>query len=128
MIDTTLGIENVTWYAKDQRDIRRISIVFQDALRTEHRGDDKVPGEIEFWGDSPTVPYSRMEIESPEDLDDLARAIKVAAQHWRHCIEECPCFQDEAEDEPGVQIISLGGFDLPGLWEPREDEEEDSER
>lgn len=130
MIEMTVGVENVTWYATDMRDNRRITITFQDDLRTEHMGDEKLPGELELWGDSKMVPYASMLVESPEKLDELAKAIEVAAQNWRHCIQECECFVGEGEEhhhqeEGGVKIISLGGVDIPGLWTSGDPEEED---
>jgi hypothetical protein len=128
LIDTTVGVENVTWYRTDMRDKHRITITFQDDLR-DVEGAEKVEGEIEFFGDSDVVPYSHMGIESPEQLDDLAEAIRVAAQHWRHCIGECDCATEEEEvDEPAIKILSFGGMDF-GLWtpgdEPEGHEEED---
>lgn len=130
MIDTTVGVESVTWYATDMRDPRRITVTFQDALRSEHMGGEKLPAELELWGDSKVVPYSSMLVESPDKLDELAKAIEVAAQHWRHCIEECDCFTEDGhqaehhhQEEDGVKIISFGGVDIPGLWIPDEEEE-----
>lgn len=134
VIDTTVGVENVTWYHDDMRDNRRIVVTFQDGLRKDHLGGAKTHGEIEFWGDSQVVPYSSMRVDSPEQLDELAKAIEVAAQHWRHCIEECGCFTEDgplppgmahAPEEGGVKIISFGGMDIPGLWTPGEEDEED---
>lgn len=133
MIDTTVGVESVTWYQRDQTDRRRIQITFQDALRKGFLGGEKLPGELELYGDAKEALLGRMSIDSPEDLDQLAKAIEVAAQHWRHCIEECGCFKeggpmpDVSEDE-GIKIISFGDFDfdeeeLPE--DPGEDEDYD---
>lgn len=129
MIDTTVGIESVTWYQTDPTDNRRIQITFQDELRTSFIGGGKLPGEIELFGDDRTNPVGRMSVDSPEALDQLVRAITVAAQHWRHCIEECDCFKGDlpAEEAEGMKIISFGGMNFEDLFGHREDEDEDPE-
>lgn len=130
MIDTTVGIESVTWYQTDSTDNRRIQITFQDELRRGFLGGEKLPGEIELFGDDRTYSVGRMSVDSPEALDQLARAIIVAAQHWRHCIEECDCFKgDQSEDDgdEGMKIISFGGTHFEDLFGPQESEDEDSE-
>lgn len=115
------------------RDKRRMALTFQDSLRTEQPGHEKVEGELEVWGDSNPVPYTRMMVESPEQLDELAQAIIVAAQHWRHCIEECGCFEEEdpgTDPRGGIKIISFGGESIAGLWtgaEPEGYEDEEPE-
>ena len=127
MIDTTVGIESVTWYQRDQNDRRRVQITFQDALRKDFIGGEKLPGEIELYGDSTDAPLGRMSVDSPEALDQLAKAIEVAAQHWRHCIQECPCFQEDSSDQAdpsGVKVISFEDIRLADLFSDEEDEEE----
>lgn len=119
MIDTTVGIESVTWYQNDQKDVRRVQVTFQDELRKGFTGGEKLPGEIELFGDSSEAPLGRMSIDSPESLDQLARAIEIAAQHWRHCIEECECHEhNEPGDREPFEGISLGDIF------PEESEEE----
>lgn len=134
VIDTTVGIESVTWYQTDPIDRRRIQVTFQDELRKDFIGGERLPGEIELFGDDRTYPVGRMSVDSPEVLDQLARAITVAAQHWRHCIEECDCFKSElpAEEDEGMKIISFGGMNFEDLYfedlyGQREDEDEDPE-
>lgn len=131
MIDTSVGIESVTWYQTDGADRRRIHVAFQDELHKEALGGTgKLPGEIELFGDDPDHSLGRMSLDSPDSLDQLARAITVAAQHWRHCIEECDCFKGEPEEE-GPKILSFGNmsFDsLFGVSEPDDDEEDDDPR
>lgn len=127
MIDTTVGIESVTWYQRDQNDRRRVQITFQDELRKDFIGGEKLPGEIELYGDSTDAPLGRMSIDSPQALDQLAKAIEIAAQHWRHCIQECQCFQEDESGQPNsedVKVISFGDFNLADLFPEEEDEEE----
>lgn len=128
LIDTTLGVENVTWYRTDMRDKHRIVVTFQDELRTDHPGEERIEGEIEMWGDSAVVPYSRLGIDSPEVLEELIEALQVAVGHWRHCIEECDCYteDEEAPSDTGVKILSFGGMDF-GLWTPGEEGHEDDD-
>lgn len=134
MIDTTVGIENVTWFATDQKDRRRIVFTFQDELRKGFLGGEKLPGEIELYADSKEAPYARMSVDSPELLDQLAKACEIAAQHWRHCIEACDCFNEDnppkshKDDGDGVKVISFGPLSMESLdeiFEANDDEDED---
>lgn len=134
MIDTTVGIESIIWYQRDQADRRRIQITFQDELRKNFIGGEKLPGEIELYGDSSEAPIGRMSVDSPERLDQLAKAIEIAAQHWRHCIQECDCFKvsgtSEAHRAAGEILgsaISFSDFKIPpydGDGDEFEDQEE----
>lgn len=126
MIDTSVGIESVTWYQRDQQDRRRIQITFQDELRKDFVGGEKLPGELELYGDSSEAPLGRMSLDSPESLDQLARAIEIAAQHWRHCIEECECSKEGASEFSNKDVGTIS-FDLGHIFPISPEDDEDPE-
>lgn len=109
-IDTSAGVENVTWYQDNIEGARRVVVTFPDEEVGDPKGayGGKAKGMVEMFDPQTQYPMGRLMVDTPTNLEEMAEALMVAARHWKHCIQECDCHEQGTDHEPdGVMIMDL---------------------
>lgn len=109
--EPTEGVETPTLYLGDVDDPRRIRLTFSDspineaipdnileAIKETMPGLEEIPQEPALLEVFSIDQHMEMAIESPEQLEEIARALNLMALEWKHCLKQCSCY-DESDEE-----------------------------
>lgn len=139
--EATEQVELPTIYLGDKSDPRRIRVIFPDSPMADSIPDPvlqaiqeimpglsdlpKEPALLEVFG---VDQHAEIAIDSPEQLEEIARALHTAVLEWRHCLKECDCYDesgesiDEAQEE--MKETTIMSIPLSDLFTPTEPESE----